>query len=310
MDRDLFYLVSQTATPLYIYIIMGFVAGRLLNVKQESITQMLFYLVNPIVIFHNISTVRITHTMIAIPIGYFLISCIVCLIFYFLGKKLWSDDTKNILAFSAGTGNLGYMMMPIVYVFFGQEMLVIFFLMIAGMSLYDNTLGFYISASGKYSARESIAKVLKLPSIYAFILAIIASTFEVRMPDSIAIFTKNISVMYSILGMMVIGLSVSNIKKIEIDFKLLGMCILARFIVWPLATYAVVLLDRNILHLYPEKYHQLWMVVSFIPLGINSLIVATILNNKPEKITTALIITTASALIYIPLVIKFFVLLP
>jgi predicted permease len=178
--------------------------------------------------------------------------------------------------------------------------------MIAGLSLYDNTLGFYISASGKYSASDSIIKVLKLPSIYSFILAIFISKFEIRMPDSIMLFSKNISVMYSILGMMVIGLSVSNIKKIEIDFKLLGMCLLARFVVWPLATYCIILLDRHFFHLYPEKYHQLWMVVSFIPLGVNSLVVATILNNKPEKITTVLIITTVSALIYIPMAIKFF----
>ena len=308
MDRDLFYLVSQTATPLYIYIIMGFVAGRILNVKQESITQMLFYLVNPIVIFHNISVVRMTHVMLAIPIVYFLICCTVCMIFYFLGKKIWADDTKNILAFSAGTGNLGYMMMPIIYVFFGQELLVIFFLMIAGQSLYDNTLGFYISAAGKYSASTSIMKVLKIPSIYSFILAIIVSKLEIRMPDSIGIVTKNISVMYSILGMMVIGLSVSNIKKLEIDFKLLGMCLLARFVVWPLMVFCVVLLDKHVFHIYPEKYHQLWMVVSFIPIGVNSLIVATILNNKPEKITSVLIITTVSALLYIPLAIKYFVL--
>jgi len=285
---------------------MGFVAGRLLKVDQHSITQMLFYIVNPIVIFNNISSVKIDHTLIAIPIVYFLMCCSVCLFFYFLGKKLWDDDTKNILAFSAGTGNLGYMMLPIVYVFFGEELLVVFFLMIAGMSLYDNTLGFYISASGKYTQAQSIAKVIKIPSLYSFALAIIASKLEIKMPDSISVFAKNVSVMYSILGMMVIGLSVSNIKKFEIDFKLLSLCIAARYIVWPILTYGVVLLDRHMFHLYPETYHQLWMVVAFIPLGLNSLIVATLLNNKPEKITSALLITIASALIYIPLALKYF----
>lgn len=307
MNTNLFYLVSQTATPLYIYIIMGFIAGRMLNVQQQSITQMLFYIVNPIVIFHNISIAKIAPNMIFISIGFFMLCCTMCLTFYYLGKKIWSDDTKNILALSAGTGNLGYMMLPIVYVFFGQELVVVFFLMVVGMSFYENTLGFYISAAGKYTVKQSIIKVLKLPSLYSFVLAITANKIGITMPDGIGVFTKNISVMYSILGMMVVGLSVSNIKKLEIDFKLMGMCLLARFVAWPLAAYLIVVIDRHILHIYTDQIHQLWMVTSFIPLGVNSLIVATILNNKPEKITSALLITTVTAFLYIPLAIRFFI---
>jgi hypothetical protein len=286
---------------------MGFIAGRMLNVQQQSITQMLFYIVNPVVIFHNISIAKIAPNMILIPIGFFIICCSMCLTFYHLGKKIWEDDTKNILALSAGTGNLGYMMLPIVYVFFGQELLVVFFLMVVGMSFYENTLGFYISAAGKYTAWKSLLKVLRLPSLYSFILAFIVNKMGIVMPDSIGVFTKNISVMYSILGMMVVGLSVSNIKKLEIDFKLLGMCLLARFVAWPLMAYIIVLLDRHIMHIYTDQIHQLWMVTSFIPLGVNSLIVATILNNKPEKITSALLITTVTAFLYIPIAIRFFV---
>lgn len=305
MDQNLFYLVSQTATPLYIYIIMGFLSGRVLRVQQESITQMLFYIVNPVVIFHNISVVELNRELLAIPICFFLLCCAMCLFFFFIGRKIWDDGTANLLAFSAGTGNLGYMMLPIIYVFFGKELLVVFFLMVVGMAFYENTLGFYMSAAGRYSPYESLVKVLKLPSLYSFVLAIIVSKMHIKMPESIGVFTKNISVMYSILGMMVVGLSVSNIKKLEIDFKLLGMCILSRFIVWPMVTYIVILIDRNILHIYTDKIHQLWMIVAFIPMGVNSLIIATILKNKPEKITSALIITTITGLIYIPLVVRF-----
>lgn len=308
MYKDLFYLVSQAATPLYIYIIMGFIAGRMLKVKQESITQMLFYIVNPVVIFHNISIAKITHSLLVIPVVFFLMCSFMCLLFYYLGKKIWSDDTKNLLAFAAGTGNLGYMMLPIIYAVFGQELIVVFFLLVVGMSFYENTVGFYVSAAGKYTAKDSLIKVLKLPSIYSFLLAIIVSKLEIQLPESIGVFTKNISVMYSILGMMVVGLSVSNIQKLEIDVKLVGMCFLARFVAWPLLAFSLVLIDRYLLNIYTDKIHQMFMVVSFIPLGVNSLIVATILNNKPEKITSALVITTVSTLFYVPLVIKFFVL--
>jgi len=46
-------------------------------------------------------------------------------------------------------------------------------LCILGFVLYENTLGFYIVARANFSIKESIRKVLKLPTIYAFLLGVL-----------------------------------------------------------------------------------------------------------------------------------------
>jgi len=41
------------------------------------------------------------------------------------------------------------------------------------MILFENTLGFYITARGHHTIKEAAIKVAKLPAVYAFVLAVI-----------------------------------------------------------------------------------------------------------------------------------------
>lgn len=306
MYYQTFTLVAHNLTPLFIYVIMGFIGGRMLRIDKNSIANFLFYMVNPIVFFYNISTAEISNSLIAIPFIFYFLSCFVCLAFYFIGKRLWNDDTANLLALSSGTGNLGYMMLPLIYVFFGQQYLPMFFLMVIGIAFYENTLGFYISAAGTHSAKESLIKLAKLPALYAFILAVAFSYFKLKLPETLVVFNKNISRLYSILGMMVIGLNIASIRNYRIDFKFMSISFMARYLAWPLVIAALIFVDDYILHAYSHRVHTLWMVTAFIPFGVNAMIVATILKNKPEKIATAVLISTITALFYIPMALTVF----
>lgn len=306
MYYQTFSLVAHSLTPLLIYIIMGYIGGKVIKIEKDSIANFLFYLVNPIAFFYNISKTEISGSLIAVPFIFFITGCIICVSFYFIGKKIWSDDTANLLALSSGTGNIGYIMLPLIYVFFGAKYLPMFFLIVIGISLYENTLGFYMSAAGSYTAKDSLIKLLKLPTLYAFILAVIFSLLKLKLPETIALFAKNISQLYSVLGMMVIGLNMAYIKNYRIDFNFIMMAYLARYVVWPIATAIIIFMDDYIFHLYDHPTHTIWMVIAFIPMGVNVMTVATILKNKPEKVVTAILISTIMALFYVPLVITIF----
>jgi predicted permease len=302
---SLFLLTTTVMIPLFIYIIMGYVGGKVLKLDRETIAKLLFYLINPIAIFHNLVHTKVEHTLFLIPIIFFAISCLICLIFYYLSKKIWDNEIKNIIAYSAGTGNVGYMLFPIVTAIFGQEYSVPFFFIVVGVSLYENSLGFYISAAGKYTARNSFIKLIKLPTLYAFILGIIFNYFGTQVHPIFTKFTSNVSNLYTVIGMMIIGLSLAATKSFKIDFKFLGMMTLARYVVWPAVTIGLVIIDQKITHLYSHDLHQLFMVATFIPLAVTSLVIATIFNIHPEKVAVSVMLTTVTAIIYIPLIIKF-----
>jgi len=39
-----------------------------------------------------------------------------------------------------------------------------------GFTLYESTIGFFVAARGRHTIRESIIRLLKLPTVYAFAL--------------------------------------------------------------------------------------------------------------------------------------------
>lgn len=302
---SLFFLTGNIMAPLFIYILMGYIGGKVLKLERETVANLLFYMINPIAIFHNLAHTKVDHALLLIPIMFYALACLICISFYFFAKKLWKNELKNILAFSAGAGNVGYLLFPIVLTVFGQNYIAPFFLIVVGISLYENTLGFYISAAGKYTAHDSLMKLLKLPTLYAFIFGIIFSHFEVSIPSFCSTFTYNVSGMYTVVGMMMIGLSLAPVKRLEIDFKFLGMAALARYVVWPVAMFILITIDKNITHLYSNDLHKLFMISVFIPMAVTSLVLATILKIQPEKVALSVMITTVAAIIYVPLIIKF-----
>ena len=175
-------------------------------------------------------------------------------------------------------------------------------LCILGVTIYENTLGFYITAKGKHTAGESIRKLLKIPTIYAAAIALIFNFSGVKFGPDFFNFTANFTGMYSILGMMMVGLGLASVKKQEVDYKFIGFAFFTRFILWPIIIFSFIWLDTNMLHLFTPFIHQIFILLSVVPMAVNSIAFATELDAKPEKVSTAVFLSTIFALFYIPLV--------
>src|SRR6476646_53795 len=97
-----FVTILAKIIPLYLLIIVGFIAGRYLRVQKESIAPILIYVAAPVIVFNAALTAPITFGTMLLPILFYIIACFLCLTFYFIGKFFWKDTTRNILAFTAG----------------------------------------------------------------------------------------------------------------------------------------------------------------------------------------------------------------
>ena len=102
---------------------------------------------------------------------------------------------------------------------------------------------------------------------------------------------------YSVLGMLVIGITLSHIEKLAIDWKYLLTSLVWKFLVWPLVGLAVIWgipYDLNGI----EKSMIMLMVT--VPMAGNVVIIANQLNVHPEKAATAVMASTMLALISVP----------
>jgi malate permease and related proteins len=288
--------------PLYITIFLGYIAGRYLNVKKETIAPLLIYIIAPIIIFNGVVTTKINITSLSLPVLFFLLACGMCVLFFAVSKIFWKDNSRNILAFTAGTGNTGYFGLPVALILFNTEQVGLVVLSILGFVLYENTLGFFITARGNCTVRQSIEKVLKLPTIYAFILGLIINISHVSLGQIYTDNIVNVRGAYTILGMMIIGLGLVGIKGFKFDLKFISLSFLAKFIIWPLLVIVIIGLDKLTLNLYSTNVQKVIILMSIVPLAANTVAFATELKAQPEKASIAVLLSTVFALFYIPLI--------
>jgi len=304
---DIFSALLLKLLPLYFIVFVGLLAGRYLGVKKESIAPLLIYIIAPVVIFNGVITTPLTTATLSLPVLFFVLACIFCAAFYFIGGFIWKGSEKNILAFTAGTGNTGYFGLPVVLALFGDEFLGIAVLSTLGFILYENSVGFYITAKGNHTAKEALKKVLMLPALYAFFVGVVINVSHLELSplvfDTIASFRGA----YIVLGMMLIGLGLSQVTRASLDYAFTGVSFLAKFFAWPIVIGLVIFLDLKYLHVYDPGIYKVMLLMSIVPLASNTVAYAAALNVHPEKAAISVLLSTLFALIYIPLfIIAFF----
>ena len=303
---EIFFSLVIKLIPLYFIIFLGFLCGKYLKAQKETLASVLIYTVTPVIIFHGVLTTELNLGIFMLPVFYFSIATLLCLSFYKLTKKIWPDNTRHILAFTAGTGNIGYFGLPVAVAVFGEKAIGIVALLILGGIFYESTLGFFITARGHHTVTESLNKLFKLPLLYAFFLGLILNMAKIPLSriyfDTVILFRGA----YTVLGMMIVGLALSEITDFRIDFKFVSLAFLAKFFLWPLMMLLVILADINLFRLLNRDTYQIMFLLSLSPLAANTVSFATILKVQPQKAAIAVLLSTIFALIYIPLMVSIF----
>ncbi|UWI83361.1 AEC family transporter [Wolbachia endosymbiont of Howardula sp.] len=292
--------------PIYITIFIGYLAGKYLKSDRNTISQILFYIANPIVILYGVSRTEVNLKVISLPILIWFIGITMSLLVYYLSSFLFKDNTRNILAFSSGSTSMGYFGLPIAMALFDEETISVYVICYIGMALFENSLGFYIAANGIYTARESMLRLFKLPSSYAMILGFFLSIYNITVPNFLIDIMLNIRSTFITLGMMLLGVSIAQIKSFKVDWTLALTTVIAKYLFWPLFVLGIVLIDKSIIGLYDENIYKALLLLAIIPVSGSSIVLASILNYQPDKATLLLLISFTVGLFYVPMVISLF----
>lgn len=297
------YFLLIKLIPLYALIFLGYLAAKYLSVPKEPVAKLLVYIMNPAVILYATWHAELTASNLLLPLFFFIISCIAAFIFFKVGNIFWrNDSTKNLLSYTAGTANTGYFGLPVMLLVFGEKTFAVAALALFGFTLYENTVGYYVTARGNYTAKESLMKVIKLPAIYTFFIGIFLNHFCVNMPQSISDPLQYFKGTYSILGMMIIGLGMFKVRIKNVDWKFIGLSFIARFIFWPILMFSVIYFDKNSFHFFTNEAYNVMALYACVPLAASTVVFSTELNVQPEKAAIAVLFSTLFALVYIPLV--------
>lgn len=299
---EIFLTLFIKLLPLYLFIVVGYLGGKLLKIKTSYVSFILLYFIIPIVIFNTTAITPITLSTITIPILFFVMCGLASLITYKITESVRHDLPKNLLAFIAGTANTGYLGFALVASLFGANHLSIAVLSVLGTGLYFNTIGFLIAAKGSYSIRNSLIMLCKLPMLYAFFLGIVASIAGIHFVKGYEIISNGLNQLYVFLGMMTIGLALSEIKSFTFDHMFLYISLGAKFILWPILMVVLLFIDSVSLHMFSKDTGKILIMMSLLPVAVNLVPYVSYLKQNPDKAAVVVVISTLLALFIIPIV--------
>ncbi len=295
-------------TGLYACIAIGYISAKKLEVEGKGISRLLFYIIVPLVFMHGISKMEIQYEFLLLPLIIFCISCTLCLSHYAIARRIYTDKSANILAFASGNGNIGYFGIPVALMLFEPQWVGVYMVMVIGIMLYETTLGYYITTKGDFSTQEALRKMTRLPMLHGALIGLMLSLLGWRLPEFTEGFFTAMRGAYSTLGMMVVGIGLAGITSLKLDWKFISMSFIVKFVAWPLMVGGFVWIDIHWLGICTTQAHHAAILLSIMPLAVNSVIFATLLDAKPEKMAAAVFLSTAFALFYLPVMVSWLIL--
>ena len=120
------------------------------------------------------------------------------------------------------------------------------------------------------------------------------------MPCEFETIADNMRGTYVILGIMIIGLGLASIEKVRFDWKFISVLLSAKFIAMPLAMMMLIELDQTYFQLFNEQIYRVLLLLAIVPPASNIIIFASIHKCYPGETSTAVLVGTLIALVYVP----------
>lgn len=289
--------------PLYVTVALGWIAGRFLEASGRHIAGIMLYIVTPSVVFSGVMAAPLTPEVILLPALVFGFCTVISLIHMALARRLLSDGSAAVIPLSVATGNTGYFGIPVALLLFGEEGLALYIVCMLGTTLFETSVGFYLAARGKYSIRDSLRRVVRLPAVYAFLAAVLLNLSEISIPEVFVPLFDNLRGAYSILGMMIIGMGITSFRGLAGNPRFTALAFFGKFVAWPALALAFWWLDAHWLGIYSEAVHQAIFLMSITPIAANTVVIATLLDASPRQAAGTTLLSTLFALGFIPVMI-------
>ena len=300
MFEDTFVVLFSKLVPLYITGLLGYIAGIAFNTSREDLSKLMFFLLNPMIVFHGILHCEFSLQILSLPIVILIISCLMSFLVYTSTAMFFKDHMRNIIAFSSGGSSIGYFGLPVAMMLFDDSVVAKYIAGSLGMLLYENSFGFYMVARGKYTMRDSVMKFLKLPTMYAGVCAFILIACDVKSPEFFDDFMFNIRRTYTVLGMMMVGLGIAAIKKFKVNWLIVFMTFIIKYMLWPLIIFGVICIDKMYFNFYDDTIYRPLVVLAIVPISVSNIIVATVFKYNTDEISVVVLLNTLIGMFYVP----------
>lgn len=285
---NLLSLFINNLLPILLIAGIGYLCGKYLKIEARSISRIIFYVFSPCLIFDLITTSELSGNDMIRMVGFTTALVLSCgLISFILGKMLKLNRTMLaaviITTMTTNSGNFGLSLNLFAFGEPGLAQASIFFVTSA---MITYSVGVAIASMGSVSFLKSLKKLLKIPTIYAVILATIFVTMSWELPKAFARTTSTLSVAAIPAMLILLGLQLQKNQRTQ-HIKALVLSNGVRL--FGGAALGIILV--NIFNLSGVAY-QAGILQAAMPTAVLSTVLATEFDVEPAFVTTVVFTTT------------------
>jgi len=275
---------------IYIFIVMGYIAKMSFKEKidDKTITLINVYFLQVFLTFWGLLIRPIDINLLFAPSIYFFIVLIVLLlsasIAHFLFKEKKEYSIAMVAAIIGNTGNLG---IPINIAIFGEESIPYTTIVNLVNVFVVYIIGVYYYSRGTYDAKTSLTNIIKLPILWAAIIAILLSVYRVPIHNSIMKMLMMGAYASMTMQLFLFGIYLYGTEIKEISKTLLLWVMSLKFILLPLVAFIVL---KNI-NLDP-MIKGIIFIELLMPLAVANVNLASLYECKPRLVTALVFISS------------------
>jgi predicted permease len=266
----------------------GFALGRAVKLDSRPLGRVIFNILSPVLIFDLLISSKLAIASIIKMMGFSaLVMVIVTGTAFLAGKLLRLERTVLtavvITSFFANNGNYG---LPLISFAFGQEALAYASVYFVTNCLLLYTLGVLIASLGHLQWKEAIVGLLKVPAIYAILLAIIFLQTGWTLPAPIQK-TVDLTAGGAVPAMIILlGL---ELQKVEWTYNLRAMSIpvIGRLVIGPIVGIGAVALFG-----LTGTSRQAGVIQAGMPSAVLTTVLATEYELEPSLVTAIVFVST------------------
>ena len=210
------------------------------KIDDKTITLINVYFLQVFLTFWGLLIRPIDVTLLYAPSIYLVIVLVALLISALMAKFLFENKKEYSIAMVAAIiGNTGNLGIPINIAIFGEESIPYTTIVNLVNVFVVYTIGVYYYSRGTYDAKTSLQNIVKLPILWAAIVAILLSLYEVKIHTSIMNMLMMGAYASMTMQLFLFGIYLYGTKIKEISKKLVLWVLGFKFVILPLIAFIV-----------------------------------------------------------------------
>jgi len=275
---------------IYVFIVMGYLAKMSFKeqIDDKTITLINVYFLQVFLTFWGLLIRPIDISLIFAPTIYLIIVLVLVIVSALMAKLLFDNKKEySIATVAAIIGNTGNLGIPINIAIFGEESIPYTTIVNLVNVFIVYTIGVYYYSRGTYDAKTSLLNIIKLPILWAAIVAILLSLYRIPIHDSIMNMLMmgayaSMSMQLFLFGIYLYGTQIKEVSK-----ELVAWVLTFKFILLPFIAY-LVLVNINL----EPMVKGIIFIELLMPLAVANVNLASLYECKPKVVTALVFISS------------------